>query len=53
MHSCMDVQVINLHGCTHIQVTLPVFDLLQVNVRQTCTYIEEYAYMYAYTLKYG
>jgi hypothetical protein len=31
---------------------MAIFGHLQVNIHQTCIYIEEYAYSYAYTYEY-
>jgi hypothetical protein len=46
----MDIQV-NLHVSMHIEVNMPIYDYLQVNIHQTCLYIDEYADIYAYTHK--
>jgi hypothetical protein len=52
MHLCMDIQV-NLHVSTDIQVTMLVYDHLQVILHQTCSYMDEYADIFAYTHKYA
>jgi hypothetical protein len=52
MRSCMDIQV-NLHVCIYIQVNMPMYDCSQVDIHQTCSYIDEYVDIYAYTHKYA
>jgi hypothetical protein len=52
MHVCMDIQV-NLYVSFNTQVNMSVLAHLQVNIHQTCTYIDESANIYVYTHKYA
>jgi hypothetical protein len=48
----MDIQV-NLHVGLNICLNMPVSTHLQVHLHQTCRYLEESPYIYAYTHRYA
>jgi hypothetical protein len=50
MYVLIDIQV-NLHISFNIQVNVLVFDNLQFDLHQTCTHIDEFAYIYMHTHK--